>query len=122
VDHDDATAAGTTPDAADPNVALAKLLQEQLAAHEAQAPKDGAPPAEPTFFGMTMTAIFLGFAISTVGLGLANYGRTTGNIVFGVFGVAMMIAPFFLTSTWALVAAGVVLLGTPLLMKKLQMI
>lgn len=122
MDHDDTAAADNAPaPATDSNAVLAKLLQEQLAAHEAQAPKDGAP-TEATFFGMTMAAIFIGFAISTIGLGLANYGRTTGNFVFGAFGVAMMVVPFFLTSTWALVVAGVLLLGTPLLMKRLQMI
>jgi len=119
MDPDDVTAPGTA--SADADAALAKLLQAQLAAHEGQ-PASSSVPAEPTFFGMTIAAIFLGFVLSVVGLGLANYGRTTGNFVFAAFGVALMVVPFFVTSTVGLVIAGAVLLGIPLLMKKLQMI
>lgn len=114
MDPDDVTA----PASAD--AALAKLLQAELAAHEGQA--STSVSAEPTFFGMTIAAIFLGFVISVVGLGLANYGRTTGNFVFAAFGVALMVVPFFVTSSAALAVAAVVLLGVPMLMKKLQMI
>ncbi len=117
--------AAPAADPNDPNAMLTKLLQEQLkvqAAQEAQAPKDGQPPAEPLFFGMTMAAIFVGFAISTIGFGLANYGRTQRNIVYAVSGVLMMTVPFFLTSTWALLLAATVLIAIPVAMKKLQMI
>lgn len=120
MDPDDVTAPGTA--SADADAALAKLLQAQLAAHEGQPATSTSATAEPTFFGMTIAAIFLGFVISVVGLGLANYGRTTGNFVFAAFGVALMVVPFFVTSTIGLVVAGVVLLGVPMVMKKLQMI
>ena len=113
------SSSGDPTDPADPNAALQKLLQAELAAHEAQPPP--VPGAEPTFFGMTMAGIFVGFVLSVVGLAMANYGRKTSNVVIGVFGVVMMAVPFFVTSTVWLLVAGTVLVGLRLVMKKLQM-
>lgn len=104
----------------DPTALLAKL-QADLAAQQAQAQSStSSTPAEPMFFGMTMTAIFIGFVLSVVGAAMANYGRKTSNIVITVIGVVMVIVPFFVTSTTWLLVAGALLIATPIVLKKLQ--
>lgn len=109
-----------TPDAQ--TAALAKLLNEQLAhegqAHEGQA---SSTSAEPTMFGMTMGGIFVAFVVSTVGLGLMQYGRSTSNVTFAGFGLAMIAVPFFLTNTVVVGVVGLLLLLTPMVLRRLQL-
>ena len=106
----------TLPDAQ--TAALAKMLSEQLA-HEGQPSTQAS--AEPTMFGMTMGGIFVAFVVSTVGLGLMNYGRSTSSVTFAGFGLAMMAVPFFLTNTIVVGVVGLLLLLTPMVMRRLQM-
>jgi hypothetical protein len=98
--------------------ALAKLLAEQLA-HEGQPATDAA--AEPTMFGMTTGGIFVAFVVSTVGLGLMNYGRSTSSVTFAGFGLAMITVPFFLTNTVVVGVVGLLLLLTPIVMRRLHL-
>jgi hypothetical protein len=118
---DDATV--PPPDAQ--TAALAKLLNEQLAqqgqGHEGHEGQPSSSPAEPTMFGMTMGGIFVAFVVSTVGLGLMQYGRSTSNVVFAGFGLAMMAVPFFLTNTIVVGVVGALLLAAPIVMRRLQM-
>jgi hypothetical protein len=77
--------------------------------------------AEPTLFGLTMGGVFVAFVVSTVGLGLMQYGRSTSNITFAGFGLAMMVVPFFLTNTVVVGIVGMLLLAAPIVMRRLQM-
>jgi hypothetical protein len=120
---DDVSASSTDAQAA----ALAKLLNEQLAqqgqgqrAHEGQ-PSSSSATAEPTLFGLTMGGVFVAFVVSTVGLGLMQYGRSTSNITFAGFGLAMMTVPFFLTNTVVVGVVGALLLAAPIVMRRLQL-
>lgn len=101
--------------------ALAKLLNEQLAQHATSQHEAQATASEPTLFGMTMGGIFVAFVVSTVGLGLMQYGRSTSNITFAGFGLAMLAVPFFLTSTAVVGGVGLALLLTPLVLRRLQL-
>lgn len=116
-----ATTLPTDPD--DPNAALAKLLQKELAAQQAHEAHAGVSnTGEPLIFGMTMGAIFLGFVVSVVGVALANYGRVTSSFVFVACGVGMIAVPFFITSSVGLAIAGGALLAIPLVLRRLRAI
>ncbi len=109
------------------NAALAELkLEQQKAAEkqEAAVAQEGTPkaPQELTLFGYTMEAFFLSLVLSAVGVGYIRYGQTTAQPIMAIFGVALLVIPFFVTNAWALLAVGGGVLLLPLLLKRLKVI
>jgi hypothetical protein len=54
-----------------------------------------------------------GILFSSIGLGFFIYGKKQGSIPPLISGIALMIYPYFVSSTVALVAIGVVLMAAP---------
>jgi predicted membrane protein len=57
--------------------------------------------------------LFLGLLFSSIGLGFFLYGRKQRAVVPLVCGLALMIFPYFVSSTFLLVAIGVALVAVP---------
>ena len=91
-----------------------EALKRQLAQAQVQRKNvEGRRPTEATFMGMTMGGLFAGLVVSTLGLAFIRYGKTTGKILFALFGAVMFATPFFVTSTWPLIVAGAALFAAP---------
>ncbi len=57
--------------------------------------------------------ILLGLLFGAVGLGYFVYGKNQKAVMPFLSGIGLMVVPYFLSSTWLLVAAGGVLLCLP---------
>ena len=119
----DATVDDETGLGQDGSTQLQGLLKQLEAAQKAQA--EGAatqgeaqPVDSGTFMGMSGGALFAGLVISTLGIAYIRYGKTSGQFAFAMFGLAMLVVPFFVTTALPLSAAGVALFVLPILMKR----
>lgn len=54
-----------------------------------------------------------GLLFGSIGLGFFLYGKKQGKVVPLICGLGLMIYPFFVSGTWALVAIGAVLVAVP---------
>ncbi len=61
--------------------------------------------------------ILWGLLFGSIGMGYFMYGKKKSNIVIRYTGVALMIYPYFIPNTIALVAIGVVLILLPKFVK-----
>jgi uncharacterized membrane protein len=62
---------------------------------------------------MDTTHLFLGLIFSSIGIGYFIYGRKQSNIVTRYCGIALVLYPYLVTDTLALVAVGVGLMLVP---------
>lgn len=62
---------------------------------------------------MDTTHLFLGLIFSSIGIGYFIYGRKQSNIVTRYCGIALLLYPYLVTDTLALVAVGVGLILIP---------
>ena len=110
---------------ADALQALTQQLQQQLAAEQATQAKVGVQKAtttEPTFFGFTMGALFAGLIISTIGIGYLRYAKSTAEPIIAIFGLALLVIPFFITQTlWLSLVGGTVAL-LPFVLRRVGLI
>ena len=101
------------------NAALQAALTKQLEqARKAEVRDDGKAPAPEMFLGMTAGALFAGLLISTLGLAYMRYAKSTGQVAFGLCGLALFFVPWFVPSALPLVAIGVVLTALPIVLKR----
>jgi hypothetical protein len=59
----------------------------------------------------TPASLFISIVVSAVGLALFTYGRKTTDIPKLVVGLAMLVYPYFVSSTAVLVGVAVALIG-----------
>ncbi|HEV2608168.1 MAG TPA: hypothetical protein VGT79_09310 [Xanthomonadaceae bacterium] len=63
---------------------------------------------------MSMEAyLFWGLIFGSIGFGYFLYGKKRPNIIALVCGLALMVYPYVVSSTWAMVGIGVVLMAIP---------
>lgn len=62
---------------------------------------------------MTTSTLFLGVLFSAIGLGFLVYGRRQRAAVPLVCGLALVVFPYFVSSTWLLIVIGVALMAVP---------
>jgi uncharacterized membrane protein len=62
---------------------------------------------------MDTTHLILGLIFSSIGVGYFIYGRKQSNIVTRYCGIALILCPYLVTDTLALVAVGVGLMLVP---------
>lgn len=62
---------------------------------------------------MTASSLLWGMIFGSIGLGFFVYGKKQGAIVPLVCGLALMIFPYFVSSTFLLVAIGAALIAIP---------
>ncbi|AKO52265.1 amino acid transporter [Marinobacter psychrophilus] len=62
---------------------------------------------------MDTTHLILGLIFSSIGVGYFIYGRKQSNIVTRYCGIALVLYPYLVTNTLALVAVGVGLMLVP---------
>ncbi|WP_018403987.1 hypothetical protein [Marinobacter gelidimuriae] len=62
---------------------------------------------------MDTTDLILGLIFSSIGVGYFIYGRKQSNIVMRYCGIALVLYPYLVTDTLALVAVGVGLMLVP---------
>ncbi|MEO7477704.1 MAG: hypothetical protein ABIT64_00535 [Lysobacteraceae bacterium] len=63
---------------------------------------------------MSTTAYLLwGVLFGSIGFGYFLYGKKRPNIVALVCGLVLMVYPYFVSSTWAIVIIGAVLMAIP---------
>jgi hypothetical protein len=62
---------------------------------------------------LTTSSLLWGVLFGSIGLGFLIYGRKQRAVVPLVCGLALMIFPYFVTNSIALVAIGVVLMAIP---------
>jgi len=62
---------------------------------------------------MDTTHLILGLIFSSIGIGYFIYGRKQSNIVTRYCGIALVVYPYLVTDTLALVAVGVGLMLVP---------
>ncbi|MCL1478890.1 hypothetical protein MIH18_03890 [Marinobacter sp. M3C] len=62
---------------------------------------------------MDTTELILGLIFSSIGVGYFIYGRKQSNIVTRYCGIALVLYPYLVTDTLALVAVGVGLMLVP---------
>jgi uncharacterized membrane protein len=62
---------------------------------------------------MDTTHLILGLIFSSIGIGYFIYGRKQSNIVTRYCGIALVLYPYLVTDTLALVAVGVGLMLVP---------
>jgi hypothetical protein len=62
---------------------------------------------------MDTTHLFLGLIFSSIGIGYFIYGRKQSNMVTRYCGIALVLYPYLVTDTLALVAVGVGLMLVP---------
>lgn len=63
--------------------------------------------------GGAMTQLLLGLLFSLIGMGYCMYGRRQRAIAPMVFGVALMVFPYFVGSVWLMVLVGTGLAAAP---------
>jgi len=59
------------------------------------------------------TTLVLGLVFGSIGLGYFMYGKNTSNVVFRYTGVALMVYPYFIENTVAVLGVGVALMFVP---------
>lgn len=97
----------------------AQTAQAQKTAALTSLSHDESTPTPPdTFLGMTMGALFAGLVLSSIGMGFVIYAKSETQPLFALFGIALFVVPFFLTSTWPLSLVGAALVLTPILAKR----
>lgn len=62
---------------------------------------------------MNASSLFWGMIFSAIGVGFFVYGKKQAAFVPLLCGLALMIFPFFVSNTYALVAIGLVLIAIP---------
>ncbi|MEO6104263.1 MAG: hypothetical protein ABIP44_11580 [Pseudoxanthomonas sp.] len=62
---------------------------------------------------MILSTMVWGMLFGAIGLGYFIYGKRQAALVPLVCGLALMVFPYFLSSAWALVLVGVVLMAIP---------
>ena len=68
--------------------------------------------------GMSMWGLMASLLFSGAGFIYFKYGKSTGNMPAMVCGIILMVYPYFVTNTIAMVAAGAVLLLLPKLINR----
>ena len=63
--------------------------------------------------------LFLGLIFSMIGFGYFRYGKRQGDGRAMLVGVVLMVYPYFITSPFAVVGVGVLLMAGPLVAKRL---
>ena len=66
---------------------------------------------------MNTTNLLLSLIFSCIGFGYFIYGKKQKNITVGCVGVMLMIYPYFVSDTLALLLVGVVLIALPKVIK-----
>ena len=61
----------------------------------------------------TEAYLFWGLVVGSVGVGYFMYGKKRPNLLALVCGLGLMIYPYFVSSTWSMIAIGVVLMAIP---------
>ncbi|MDO6442795.1 MULTISPECIES: hypothetical protein [unclassified Marinobacter] len=62
---------------------------------------------------METAHLFLGLIFGSIGIGYFVYGRKQSSLIARYCGIALILYPFLVTDTIAVVAVGVVLMLTP---------
>lgn len=62
---------------------------------------------------METAKLIWGLVFSSIGIGYFIYGRRQSNLVARYCGIALILYPYLVTSTFAMVAIGVALMLTP---------
>lgn len=64
-------------------------------------------------FNFSPAALILGLVFSGIGLGMLRIGKNQGDLVRIVFGLALLIFPILVGSTWATLGLGTALTAAP---------
>ena len=67
---------------------------------------------------MTVSLLMWGVLFGAIGLGFFVYGKKQGALAPLVCGLGLMVVPYFIDNTFALVAVGVVLVAAPFLIRR----
>ncbi|MBF0177610.1 MAG: hypothetical protein HQL63_12305 [Magnetococcales bacterium] len=70
-----------------------------------------------TFMGYSMTAIAASLFFSLIGLIFFRYGRNNGPTSTTIYGILLMVYPYFVTDTTYMIAIGIVLCILPFVLK-----
>ena len=62
---------------------------------------------------MNTSILLWGLLFSSIGLGFFIYGRKQRAVVPAVCGIALMVYPYFVPNTWALIGIGIGLAALP---------
>lgn len=62
---------------------------------------------------LNIESLFLGLLFSSIGFGYFIYGRKQANVMAKYSGIALMVYPYFITGSVAIVIVGVVLMALP---------
>ncbi|MBF0425223.1 MAG: hypothetical protein HQL66_05350 [Magnetococcales bacterium] len=88
-------------------------FQQELAKSAGTAPgADGS-----TFMGFSMTGIAASLAFSIIGLAFYRYGRRSGPTSTVVYGVLLMVFPYFVNDTAYIIGIGALLCILPFVLK-----
>jgi hypothetical protein len=64
------------------------------------------------------TDLIIGLLFGSIGMGYFMYGKNTSKVVFRYTGVALMVYPYFIENTIAVLAVGVALMFLPKLIDR----
>ena len=67
---------------------------------------------------MTVSLLMWGVLFGAIGLGFFVYGKKQGALAPLVCGLGLMVVPYFIDNTFALVAVGVALVAAPFLIRR----
>ncbi|MBF0154122.1 MAG: hypothetical protein HQL64_10325 [Magnetococcales bacterium] len=70
-----------------------------------------------TFMGYSMTGIAASLVFSLIGWVLFRYGRKNGPMSTTIYGVLLMVFPYFVTNTTYMIATGIALCILPFVIK-----
>jgi len=62
---------------------------------------------------MNLAPLLWGVLFSSIGLGYFIYGKRQGAPVPLVCGIGLMVFPYFVSNSWAMVLVGALLMGVP---------
>ena len=62
---------------------------------------------------MNLAPLLWGVLFSSIGLGYFIYGKRQGAPVPLVCGIGLMVFPYFVSNSWAMVLTGALLMGVP---------
>ena len=66
---------------------------------------------------MTMSVILLAILFGLVGTGYVMYAKNAGELFPALFGIGLMVFPYFITNVWILLIVGVALMAGPFLLR-----
>jgi hypothetical protein len=66
---------------------------------------------------MTLTVILIAVLFGLVGTGYVMYAKSAGELFPALFGVGLMVFPYFITNMWLMLIVGAALMVGPFLLR-----